>query len=352
MDMKKSRKRDMGTIGKLTPSQSYTYNNIKVPAKCSKERAESYFNDEDFMPPRMVTVEPVSDCNLKCIMCPTHLTEKPKSFLELKIFKKIVDEAKEFQDFFVFQGTGEPLLNPELFDMIKYAKENGIKNISVSTNGTLLSDSKVNKLLASETSPDFLQISIDGHSKELFEKYRKGASFNKVYAGLKRLYNKRKELGLEGSIEISINTLLSNELDLDAFINLWGKYVDDITIGPMLEQAAQKNKDQEYLLNFQKTSKEGYISCPKPFEILTVLANGKITHCQHDFHNIHIKGDMNKGDTLLKTWRSPQYNNFRKKHIEFNAEKTSCNGCEHMYRIKNQDLLFEARQQIKEYFSE
>lgn len=344
------KKREMGTIGREKPVKDKYYKGQKIPAKCSDKVIESFFNDKEFIPPKLVTVEPISSCNLTCLMCPTYLTNKKNSCMDMEIFKKIVNEAKSFQEFFVFQGTGEPFLNPKLFDMIEYAKDQGIKNISVSTNGTLLNDENIEKILDIKSSPNFLQISIDGYNKELFEKYRRGASFEKVYNGLKKLYIKRKELGLEKNIEISINTLLSKELDINIFLNTWGKYVDDITIGPMLNQAQQKSQEKDFQNSLEKVKKTEYISCPKPYEILSILSNGKISHCQHDFHNIHIKGDMNKGDTLLKTWRNEEYTKFRKKHIEFKAEETSCNGCEHMYRIENENDLFEARKKIKSYF--
>ncbi|MCK5110909.1 MAG: radical SAM protein [Arcobacteraceae bacterium] len=346
----KKRKRDMSTIGAMKPVEERFYNDIKIPAKCSTRSMQSFFNDKEFMPPKLVTVEPISSCNLTCLMCPTYLTDKNKSMLEFNIFKKIVEEAKDFQEFFVFQGTGEPFLNPQLFDMIQYAKENGIKNISVSTNGTLLNDNNIEKILDIKTSPNFLQISIDGHNKELFEKYRRGASYEKVKNGLKKLFLMRKEKDFEDKIEISINTLLSNELDLELFLEEWGEYVDDITIGPMLDQASQKNDEADYKEAVQTVNKKEYISCPKPYEILTILANGKISHCQHDFHNIHIKGDMMKGDKLLKTWRNNEYNKLREKHINYQAEETSCNGCAHMYRIENEEALFTARMKIQDYF--
>jgi len=349
--MQKVRKRDMGTVGRLEASLSNIYKGIEIPAKCSIERAKSFFEDKDFIPPKMVTVEPINACNLTCLMCPTYLTVKKTIRLDFEIFKQIVDESKEFQVFFAFQGTGEPFLNPQLFDMVAYAKKGGIKNISISTNGTLLTDTNIEKILNIDTSPDFLQISIDGHSKELFEKYRRGASFEKVQNGLKKLKERRKVLGFENKIDISINTLISNEFDIDEFIKTWGEYVDDITTGPMLNQAGQKCQEDAYLSTVQEADKSEYISCPKPFEIITVLADGKISHCQHDFHNIHIKGDMKKGDTLLNTWRNAEYTNFRQKHINFKAEETSCKGCEHMYRIQNQDKIFETRLKIKDFFS-
>lgn len=346
----KTKKSEMGTIGKLTPSESYVYKGQEIPAKCRIEHVKSFYEEKEFLPPRIVMVEPVSACNLTCIMCPTYLTDKPKSFLDFDLFKKIIDECKSFNTFFVFQGTGEPFLHPQLFDMIKYAKDSGIKNISVSTNATLLTAENIEKILNIETSPDFLQFSIDGHTEELYEKYRRGASFKKVHAGIQKLNQRREELGFNDKIEFSINTLLSNEFNLTEFLSLWGSFIDDLTVGVMLNQAAQKSAEKVFVNARQNVNRDKYISCPKPFESLSIMADGKITHCQHDFHHLHIKGDMNKGDTLLQTWRNQQYMDFREKHITFKAEETSCNGCEQMYRIENEDNLFAARKEIKEFF--
>ena len=345
---KLNRRREMGFEGRLKPVDSYSYKGHLIPGKCRPERAKSFFEDEKFMPPRIVSIEPSSACNLKCLMCPTYLTTKKHTLLDFNLFKRIVNETKDFQSGFVFQGTGEPMLHPRLFEMVEYAKKNSIQNILISSNGTKLTDEHIEKILNPDTSPHFIQFSIDGHSKELYEKYRYGASFDSVYEGVKKLQQLRNTRNLI-SPEITINTLYSSDFNLDLFLDMWGDLVDDITVSPMLKQAKQLKTDDTFL-NVVQDSTHLYISCPKPYEIISILSSGLVTHCQHDYHQIHIKGDLNTGESLLDIWRNKAYHEFRKLHIEGRAEETTCHGCASLYRIKNEKELFLLREKVKDFF--
>ena len=345
----KRRRREVGHEGRNSPVETYVYNGHTIPGKCSPERARSFFGDGEFMPPRIVSVEPSAGCNLRCLMCATHLTEKSADFLDFGIFERVVAEAVSFQEFFVFQGTGEPMLHRRLFEMVAHARTAGIRNILISTNGTCMNNANIDRSLARSTAPDFLQFSIDGHTPDLYEKYRKGAKFRKVHGAIRKLHAERAARGLDFP-EITINTLLSADTNLTAFLELWGPYVDDVTVSPMLNQASQLSSEVDFLTAKQARGEE-YISCPKPYEIISVMANGQITHCQHDYHRLHVKGNITTGDTLLGTWRNVAYNEFRSAHIQGMGEKTSCQGCDHMYRVRDEAALFDARRMIADYFS-
>lgn len=360
MPDKRQPKRDMGFVGHNSPCQSYRYKDIPIPPKCRPERAASFFDDKEFMPPLVVNIEPSNGCNLRCVMCPTHLYPKKAHFLSWNLFEKIVEESLHFQKYFttnqtaepyfVFQGAGEPMLHKDLFKMMTYAKKQGLRNISMTTNGSLLSEATINHILTEESSPDFLIFSIDGHTPQLYEKYRNGASFDKVYNNIKALHARRRQLSATKP-EIAINTLLTSFFDIDAFLELWGPYVDNIFVSPMLNLAERRQDNELFQDSVQKVS-DKFLSCPKIFESISITAEGYITSCQHDFARIHLKGDMNKGDTLHDIWQSEHYYKHRKSHLDFKGSETSCNGCDHMYRIDNEQELFSLREKVKKYFSD
>ena len=74
--------------------------------------------------PVRFNVEPTNYCNLSCSMCPRELN-RPFGYMELNLFKKIIDESILYGKRLIItlNKDGEPLLHPELTQMIKYAKD-------------------------------------------------------------------------------------------------------------------------------------------------------------------------------------------------------------------------------------
>lgn len=124
--------------------------------------------------PQMIEIEVSNFCNLSCKICKNRNKNfrlgSPK-FLSFKDFKIFMDNydlpLKKIQ----FCGTSEPLTNKELEKMISYVK---LKNKKIKTelitNGTLLNKKRTKQILNSGL--DILRISIDGTTKEIYEKIR------------------------------------------------------------------------------------------------------------------------------------------------------------------------------------
>ena len=67
--------------------------------------------------PLTLTIESTAKCNLFCPMCPREQMYFPPKDMDLALFKKIIDESKEYLEFAVPYGVGEPLLNPEIYEI-------------------------------------------------------------------------------------------------------------------------------------------------------------------------------------------------------------------------------------------
>lgn len=157
-----------------------------------------------------ITFQITSSCNLKCSYCYEH--HKRKEVMSLDTGKKIVDyliSEWELDDpthyinknvrcvIFSFIG-GEPFLEVELIDDIleyfliqcalKHCSLSKGMRVSLSSNGTLYFDPKVQSFLKKYKSFISLTISIDG-TKELHDKYRVdydgNGSFDKAFAAFK-----------------------------------------------------------------------------------------------------------------------------------------------------------------------
>ena len=90
-------------------------------------------------------IEPTRRCNLDCKICLRRNLNETTTSLSLKDFKKILN-LWNFQHV-ALHGWGEPLLNPQLFEMIDYAGSKGVST-ELTTNATLL-EKNIDKIFAS-----------------------------------------------------------------------------------------------------------------------------------------------------------------------------------------------------------
>lgn len=75
-------------------------------------------------------------CNLKCEYC-WDIFKKEKE-LDTLSAKKVIDKISEdVCEMLLFTG-GEPLVRKDIFQLIYYAKQKGVKNIKICTNGSLI----------------------------------------------------------------------------------------------------------------------------------------------------------------------------------------------------------------------
>ena len=89
--------------------------------------------------------EPTNQCNHDCEICMRENLERPVGFASVDLFRHLIS-SRRFS-YIGFHGWGEPFLNEDIFEMVRYAESRGIKT-GLITNGTLLSD-KINKIFAS-----------------------------------------------------------------------------------------------------------------------------------------------------------------------------------------------------------
>ena len=146
--------------------------------------------------PVQLDIEPVSRCNFHCRMCqvsdwPKHQRAADMSFED---FKTLIDSQYGLLEVKI-QGYGEPLLARDaFFEMIAYARKKHIW-VRTTTNASLLHfNDNYKKLIDSGVNE--VQISIDGASKESFERIRRGSKFELVVENCKLIntYCKSKNL--------------------------------------------------------------------------------------------------------------------------------------------------------------
>ena len=96
-------------------------------------------NYKAFGLPVLLQIEPTNMCNLGCPLCPVSqkMLRRESRHMRLDEFKKIIDEVQDHVLLLVLWNWGEPLMNPELPQMIRYAADRGIRTVT-STNAHFL----------------------------------------------------------------------------------------------------------------------------------------------------------------------------------------------------------------------
>jgi radical SAM protein with 4Fe4S-binding SPASM domain len=146
--------------------------------------------------PRELQVEVTGACNLACKMCLVRYRPKlgrREGAMCFHTFRALVDELPDLERV-VLQGLGEPLLAPDLFQMIEYACARRIR-IGFNTNATLLTRARSLRLV--ELGLDWLHISVDGATAGTYEGIRDGSDFERVRRNIADLTAVMRDLGAE-----------------------------------------------------------------------------------------------------------------------------------------------------------
>ena len=256
-------------------------------------------------------IEPTNTCNLRCTFCfVTDGMTRDGGFMDFDLFKKIIDDCTDLEHL-CMHNWGEPLLHKDIFRMIEYAKNKGVNYVVMNTNGTLLTDKMINRIVNSKL--DIIRFSIDG-SAETFKRVR-GVELENIEKNIKKLKiikeKKRPELKMGVVFTVEEDT----ERDAEEYINHWEKIVDHVRLQPKLITSPRTEV------------------CPEPFGKdygkLVVLWDGRVIPCCVDYNANLMIGNI-QNDTIPNLWKSEKLNILREQHLkgEFPDTCANCNECE------------------------
>lgn len=183
----------------------------------------SHKNNNILEKPKRLVVEISTKCNFSCNFCPLQSSEykNNSNFMPFSIFKNL-ESLLPYLDSLVISGFGEPLLNPQLIDIVKFAKKGLPENskLAIQTNGMLLTEDNAKKLIHSGINK--FCISID----TLKDSY--GHRYDFVTKALEILHNLRISKYFRYGVETVI--IRDNLNEIVELINRVLKYGIDFTI--------------------------------------------------------------------------------------------------------------------------
>lgn len=157
----------------------------------------SYANIFEY--PVNITWEIIGKCNYQCIHCRMDDENNQKDMLSLEKIKGIIDQLCQIQITNIIYTGGEPFLRNDFLEILEYTNRKGI-GFSINTNGSLISEEIVNKLVSYEQLR-LVQISLDGKDKETHDFIRnKPGAYDKAIAAIKLLKNRGVRVGVDTTV--------------------------------------------------------------------------------------------------------------------------------------------------------
>ena len=256
--------------------------------------------------PNYIVIEVTNSCNLNCQFCLTSDETRERGLMSLENFKKIIDKLPPQIQQIDLDFSGEPLLNKDVFKMVKYAKQNGISTF-ISTNATFLDKFDPKEIIDSGLGK--IAVCVDGASKETHEFYRRNSDFEQVKNNIKRLCS-IKEMEKSRNPVITMQTLITkrNEHEIPK-IEMLAKDlgVDKLYLRKMsisnyegkskLDAAKEELPSEKYSMYRIENDKVIILDEPKycyAIFNLVVLWNGDVTTCCFDYDGENVYGNLLK----------------------------------------------------------
>jgi len=264
--------------------------------------------------PEIVQIESTNICNAKCVFCPRDEMHRRQGIMTFELFRKIVDECVELGITHVrMHNYGEAFIDKQLVEKVRYAKQKGIQEVGVISNGSLITEAVARGMI--DAGLDAINISVDAAGKEVFEATRLGLKYDKVIANIERLVRMRTASGKRRPKLILSFVRQNNSADEQAFIEHWRAIADKVHITDLHNWAGTLNTESD--VNYP---------CYRPWLTFTVLWDGRVSLCCADFDGKIILGDLNTS-SIRDIWNGEPYRDARRQHLESGGPDI-CRACD------------------------
>lgn len=289
--------------------------------------------------PISISFEPTTSCNLRCPECPSGLRAftRPTGMLQKNFFSETIDQLSKELLYLVFYFQGEPYLNPEFLEMVKYASKKKIYT-ATSTNAHYLNDQNARKTV--ESGLDRLIISIDGTTQEVYQQYRVGGRLDKVLDGAKNIVKWKRALKSKTPyIFFQFLVVKPNEHQLED-IKLMARETGVDGVRFKTAQVYDFENDPNQLIptrgKYSRYKKNGkgefefknalHNHCWRLWHATVITWDGLVVPCCFDKDAQHRMGDL-KGKSFKEIWQNPEYNRFRRQVLKSRKNIDICSNC-------------------------
>lgn len=307
--------------------QSVLYNTALAKAKIASP----------LMMPAHISIEPANVCNARCPVCETGngSMERPRGLLNMDDFTRFIDQVAPTTSVLMYYFMGEPFLNKNAYEMIRYARSKDIY-VETCTDGDFVD---AHGILYSDINQ--ISFQIGGMTSETHGTYRVNSDLPRVLENLEALLEERENHPDSNvQIEVGFIVMKHNEHEVPEFLK-WAKEIGvdkasvvDPGVKTMAEGEQFLTKDKRYWRYDENAYKEGFLKpkvqphneCTWIWNSVMVNWDGSIVPCCTDPMGKHVLGNAFEAP-LSRLWNSPTFVDFRKRIVTRQKEVDICRLC-------------------------
>lgn len=273
--------------------------------------------------PDVFQIEPTNHCNLRCPMCPHDLMTREVGFMDMELFRYIVNQVKGYSGSMRLHNMGESLFHKKIDQFIAYAKKSDIRT-TLSTNATALTKKVGERII--DAGLDNLLISFDGASRETYEYFREGADYDKVIEKIDDFMEHKAASGSKTPrVTMSLINMPVTGQEERAFRQRWERYADEIRIKPPRNWDGSSERINA-LVDIPDTRQE-YAPCYWLWSSLVILWDGRVVPCCMDYDGKAIVGDI-RCQNLHEIFNGEPMRRLREMHLHGQVSQSPlCRGC-------------------------
>ena len=247
--------------------------------------------------------------------------ERPDRYMSFNEFKQLIDDIGRYLLLAVLWSWGEPFMNRQLPQIIKYATDNGIQTVTSTNCHFLEDDDFVAEVMNSGLSS--LIVAVDSTSVHSYSEYRREGNVHSIVKGVKNLVRIKRKTGAKTRINLRMVAMRQNELEIKQTFSFARELGADIfSVKTANPSSGATCLDSQIVPNNPKLRRYAYHPgtfdrvcstrpCRRIWTITNVHSNGDVVPCCRDF-----TGDMQLGnifkEPLSKIWMSDRYSELRK----------------------------------------
>ncbi|WP_270506954.1 radical SAM/SPASM domain-containing protein [Paraclostridium sordellii] len=271
----------------------------KINGGTNQEKYDMIKNG-DVQLPYYLDVELTNFCNFNCCFCPTgtKAMQRMRGHMPDNVADAIAENVKKYNIPAVrFIRWGEPTLHPYYLSILEKVKNAGAL-IHINTNGSLLDEAQIQKLL--DMHLDSIKFSFQGADEGTYNEMREGGDYLRLLDIVRKFHEMRGERDYP---YIQISTTLTGETaeQIEGFKSDIGDYCDYYNVGYTKLNHLNvdtMNIDEEEKKKIRRLQEHETINhtfrpvCVEAFDKLSINWNGDVTLCCGDYDNFMLVGNI------------------------------------------------------------
>jgi pyruvate-formate lyase-activating enzyme len=261
--------------------------------------------------PQEIILEVTNRCNLRCVMCHFHgrgvRRVRPIGDMPKAIWERVLDDIRRasLPVSLITHGAGEPLLYPDLLELLGEARKIPKIRVGFMTNGMALTPDVSSRLL--DLGVHWLAFSVDGVEPESHSRYRKGSDLGLIDKNIQALIDLKKARSSKSPVLIfNMVGLPELERQREPYVKKWLPHAEQVMIATYRPIGSRR---------FPKSGLPApRKACLNPFRQLVVSWEGATGLCCEDIHCDVVTGDL-RHQSVQEIWCGEALSRVRDAHL-------------------------------------